>query len=959
MNQTFNKKALTAGVAAALASTGAAYANVFADSTANSPTAVIAVKGGALVKTPAVTLTELGTYASGNANPVGVRITIPAGLTVYGAKVSQSGVYASNLNSVASCDASALALTTGTTYALRLAFPTITDKGDLSAGAFVVIDANASSPNAANTSPSSTLWDYNGGASSVYALFSASTVGYNEAFNSTNVSGNVANGFNVSAGGLASLSLTASNATNAFGSAAFAPSASAGSTGMQLRRADGSYPNKIGQPVGSLTANSDGTMTMVLYTASNNSVSSTDALVVPPLVVGVGSASTASGSLALTVTDGPSASQTGSSNLVGVTNTSVNVLTVATSGIALGKKTSTNVIPVDVQGLANQSVDPIKVTFATPVTQAQKNKVTLTLDNGAKFVSGAAWTGNIMTAAANDFFTGLAASTAATMFNSNTYGSNPFTYSQIAANCTGSDTNTAVNCTSGILSNNNATLTMTLDNEAVAASDGFVVQGTLLDLTSAGTGAVNLTVASGTSTASIQVASVAAKGATVAYVDNSPTGYTTYYSGRSGVTVVDGVSITESAAGSLSLNGAISLTASNGALFTNTSLTPTVAKVDTSSTSSAGTLSTFGVTGTASAALSGSVSGVSSTAEKVTFSGFTMDLTSATAGDLTVTVAGGAGASGSVKIATIANATTVSASGTMAVGSASGIATLPDLVITETAAGAITNGTGKYVAIAAPISQVSAFDVTGATVKAYDASGADISTSLFSAASTTLTAGSVSGSTAYATFITTNASSVPATIKVSGLKASLASTATGDISLTMGGNASGAPDLSAASTSTALISSDKGSQITKLTVKAGSVVPAAVGYYPEATVTGSSITSQNISVGMVPAGNDQSKQGSVFVAAVVTAPGISGVYFMDSASTWTLYTDCAKAAVYSTGSLAQVSGVKLLPAATDLTGLKGTDIYIGYGVGGALSPAGTACNNMLSGGTYSKVYSIK
>ena len=941
MNQTFNKKVLAACVGAALSSGGAAYANVFADSTASTPTAGIVVKGGALKMTPSFTLTETGTYAGAagsSAQPVGVRLTIPAGLTLYGAKMSAVPTVG---NVSAQSNATALSLTAGTAYALRLAQPNASGAGVGSGSAFVVIDTNTSSATNATNMLSGSLF---GGsdATQMYALFTANT-------------GNIAdpgvcatNSFTISSAGLGSANTSATNGTGffaanttgvaLFGSGQVVTGASA--VGTILRQPNGSLAT-YGNPVGSLTANSDGTMTMVLYTSSvNTTANNGDTLVVPQLAVGVGSSSTASGSLAIGVTDGPSSAQTGTSNLVGITNTSVNVLTVATSGIAVAKNVTTSVIPTDVQGLANQAIDPIKVTFATPITAAKNNTVTLTLDNNAKFVSGTAFTGNISSVSANAFIRDPAGDNAY-MFNS--------TVDYNATNCANS-ANTSAQCASGVLTNSNATLTLTMDNEAINAGGAFLLTGSMLDMTSAGTGAVNLTVTSGTSSSSIQVANVAAKGATVSYTDNSPTGYATLFSGRTAQSTTDALVLTEAAAGSLSLNGAITVAASNGALFTS-GLTPSVAKVDTTATGTALALSALGITGTASASLSGSVTTASGTAYKATMSGFTFDLSGATAGDLTLTVAGGAGVSGSQKIATITNATNVSAGGSLAVGSAGGIVTLPDIVITEQAAGAIVSGAQAVVAVST--SQVSGFDTTGATVKAYDSTGADVSTTIFGASSATIAVGT-QGSTAYARFSNTNASSGAVTIKVSGLKATLASTATGSLALTVGGAASTTPDLSAAAGSANEISSNVGAKLTKATVTAGSVVSAGVGYYPPATATGA-ITSQNISVGMVPAGNDQGKQGSVFVAAVVPN---SGVFFMNSSKTWMQFTTCAAAPAYSTGTLAAVSDVSLLPAAADLTSLKGTEIYIGYGVGGALSPAGTACNNMLNGGTYNKSYTI-
>ncbi len=949
MNQVFNKKVLAASVAAACMSGGMAYANTFADSTVNSVSAGVVVKGGALKMTSALTLTELGTYAGAvgaGAQPIGVRITIPAGVTLYGAKVTT----ASTANSVvAQANATALSLTAGTTYALRLTQA----GGPLSAqSAFVVIDTNSSSGNATNLQSASNLAGADQGA--IYALFAAAT---------PNVSNQAVavNGWSVSASGLGAANTTATNGTSflsagGVGTLIFTPNQATTSAtngaGLVLRLPNGNLADSAGGfPVGSLTANSDGTMTMVMYTSSSNTTGNNgDTLVVPPLVMGVGASSTATGSLALTVADGTSASPT-STNLVGISATSVNVLTVATSGIAVAKNSSTSVIPVDVQGLANQSVDPIKVTFATPVTAAKKNILTLTLDNNAKFVTGTAWTGNYSYTSANAFIQHPTSGVGnATMFNTGD------TTAYNATNCSNS-LDTASNCTAGILSNNNATLTLTMDNESIASGDAFVLTGAMLDMTSAGTGAVNLTVTQGTASNSIQVASVAAKGTSVAYADVAPTGFTTLYTGRTGQTTTDSLVITETAAGSLSVNGAVILTASNGALFTQSATTAT-AKVDTTSSGTVLGVNTLAITGTSSASLTGSIGTASTTASKATVTGLAFDLSSATAGDLTLTVSGGSGASGSAKVATIVDASSASVSGAVAVGSAGGSVTLPDIVITESGAGAIVNGATNYAVVAVPTSQVSALDMTGATIKAYDSTGVDISTLILGAASATGTVGTVAN-TAYMRFATANASTGPVTIKVSGMKATLANTAVGDVTLTVAGAASTTPDLAVAvGAGGNEISSNVGAKLTKKTVKAASVVGANQGYYPTPAVTGP-VTAQTITSSMVPSSNDQGNQGSVFVAAVLPASMGNGVYFMDSSSAWTLFTSCTTAPAYTTGTLAAVSGIPVVKTALDLTSLVGTVVYVGYGKGGGLSPAGTACNNMLSNGSYSAVYTVK
>lgn len=129
----------------------------------------------------------------------------------------------------------------------------------------------------------------------------------------------------------------------------------------------------------------------------------------------------------------------------------------------------------------------------------------------------------------------------------------------------------------------------------------------------------------------------------------------------------------------------------------------------------------------------------------------------------------------------------------------------------------------------------------------------------------------------------------------------------------------------------------------------------AVAMYgpPPSKVTGS-LTSQTISDSITMAGNDLGKQGSIFVAAFVQ----DRLFAMDSSGAWAAWNGVnADFPTYSSGSL-QTTSVTFAKA-MDLSGLVGTSLYIGYGMGSALSPPGTAFANMVLNGTYMLAYTIR
>ncbi len=116
------------------------------------------------------------------------------------------------------------------------------------------------------------------------------------------------------------------------------------------------------------------------------------------------------------------------------------------------------------------------------------------------------------------------------------------------------------------------------------------------------------------------------------------------------------------------------------------------------------------------------------------------------------------------------------------------------------------------------------------------------------------------------------------------------------------------------------------------------------------------ITAQTI-MGMLTVDSvNMGKLGSVFVAAII--PNV-GVYFLNSSLKWSSFITCASTPAYLTTTLSTHEKIPVVPTPTDLSTLVGAEIVIGYGLGGSLSPAGTACNNMITNGTYDVVYTIE
>lgn len=488
------------------------------------------------------------------------------------------------------------------------------------------------------------------------------------------------------------------------------------------------------------------------------------------------------------------------------------------------------------------------------------------------------------------------------------------------------------------------------------------------------TGDINATISvklgssSTATTSTLKVATVATAGTTNTFVDGtgatSPTDYNTLYAGRSygsgfntgtsGALENDQIKIAETAPGALAAGGAVTLTLSTGKFYSgSTALTGTASGNNlagySSTLTAAGTVSTFNVTTSSSG-------GVGS----VTFSanGSALDMTSAATGDLNVTIGGTTNvSSGTIKLATVAKATSSSASGTVNTftpGSTTSTQ-LADIVITESGAGVLAAGT---IGIKLPTNVT--YDTTTAPTVTVTQAGTAVTGKVTTPATThfVATAAGTSASV-YNVALTAASATNPYVITISGLKAKASSSAaSGDFNVTIFGNEA-AVTAASAGAGEVTYPSNFGAMPYSESVKVGTVGSATVN---TTTATSSGpISSVSVSISYAPAGNDIGKQGSVFVAAILNPGGALYCYGsatgVQSSAAWVAYTTPASCLPYYTGSLGQINNASIL-SNLNLTGYSGTKLYVGSGFGGALSPAGTAFNSMINNGTYSQVYVV-
>lgn len=115
-------------------------------------------------------------------------------------------------------------------------------------------------------------------------------------------------------------------------------------------------------------------------------------------------------------------------------------------------------------------------------------------------------------------------------------------------------------------------------------------------------------------------------------------------------------------------------------------------------------------------------------------------------------------------------------------------------------------------------------------------------------------------------------------------------------------------------------------------------------------------SNQSIALSVSPPAPVLGLTGSLFVMVVLPASLEGGIFAMSGAGTWSPYRGCEAVPAAQQGMLYAGAGVTVVPAPTDLSALRGTVLYAGYGIG---STSALACANMLDSLTYTKVYTVE
>lgn len=471
-------------------------------------------------------------------------------------------------------------------------------------------------------------------------------------------------------------------------------------------------------------------------------------------------------------------------------------------------------------------------------------------------------------------------------------------------------------------------------------------------------------------TTTLKLGQIVTSGTTGSFVEASGStatvDYNTLFAGRNyagGLSTgvggeADQAKLTEAIYGSLAAGGTVTLGLSTGKF----GAAPTA--VDVGYTIGAGVLSTDSKTATYTVGTA-STSGGGAGNSVYTFG--SLDMRTATAGDLNVTMGGTAGTTAAtVKIAEVKDATTAAVTGALSTVTGNTVITVPTMTITEGAQSALAAGNviGIDVGAGNTIQKSGADAADGAaltngtdiTVKVTDTTGADVTTAALGATPTITVGNGITGTVRQVFIAVSGASSTAAgkyTVTISGLKVKTsASASAGDISAVVAGADSAGTSAAAAmgtedsATWTSLASAKK------QTVVIGKIVAATVADIT-ATATGAN-TSQTITGNVVAAGNDQGKTGMIYAAADVPTVG---VFLKNSAGTWVTYNATAPVAVAGPVTL----GTTSVEVTKDLnvSGIVGTTVFLGYGVGTTTFGALVPWQNMLDNGTYKLVYTIK
>lgn len=301
---------------------------------------------------------------------------------------------------------------------------------------------------------------------------------------------------------------------------------------------------------------------------------------------------------------------------------------------------------------------------------------------------------------------------------------------------------------------------------------------------------------------------------------------------------------------------------------------------------------------------------------------------------------------------------TVTLNGNLAYDGVGSNLPLPDIVISESVVGTLRPS--GYFAIAAPYDKVIGFDVRRASVRAFRIdNGNEVSDVFIGKDGLLADPAPANGNVADVAFSLTRSSSSETgllRVVVSGLRARIAGNALYDIFLTMGGADSLGTNLDTLDK----IGASRGAGVAQTVLKVGAIFPVECIHCGSEALVNGPITAQTITLlDFASAGGDRNKAGSIFVAAILDPwpyGNLTKVYFLNDAGLWERFTSCATAPAYFQGilSAAETISIPIVPRPTDLSALRGTMLYVGYG----LPLRGNACENMLDYGTYARYYTI-
>ena len=350
-------------------------------------------------------------------------------------------------------------------------------------------------------------------------------------------------------------------------------------------------------------------------------------------------AANTTGTVTITTHDGNPAGADG----VGISSHSIDVATLVTQPVVITGAASGTTVPIIPAGkVAGQAIGQLKINFVGDAT-ADNNVVTITLDNGAKF-------------------------------HYNAVSSSQLAGGAYAITVNGIKWDAWVSIGKNLSVNSSGQLIITLGNTDITNGSSLIIpkspSGQVIDssgVTTSGSIIANISATGSNldgSTGSAVVATAVLSGTIVSFIDNNSPGVPTLYAGTDNQEFGSGeyVLMGETAPGSLLSGGAVIITLSNGAKFqasstlpfskyTNSTYQSTSLSIDSAYV---GTVTKSSVTTTVTSSSSGT-----SGAFTIGLNGNDwLDLTNATAGDLLMTFSGTAGASGSVKIATIMATTT-------------------------------------------------------------------------------------------------------------------------------------------------------------------------------------------------------------------------------------------------------------------------------------------------------------